>query len=119
MRSDSSGEMPVLEAGSCDLVGTYPDELVYDAVVKMLENDVGRLPVVKRQDPHHLVGYLGRASVLTALLRQIEQENRREPGWLTRSTVRGLKRKGQTKKGPVKNLPGSGQKKAWPEDMAS
>lgn len=119
LRSDSSGEMPVLEAGSCDLVVTYPDELVYDAVVKMLENDVGRLPVVKRQDPHHLVGYLGRASVLTALLRQIEQENRREPGWLTRSTVRGLKRKGQTKKGPVKNLPGSGQKKAWPEDMAS
>jgi chloride channel protein, CIC family len=82
LRADPSGNMTVLNAGNQSPVVTYPDELVHDAVVKMLQHDVSRLPVVARDDPRRIVGYFGRSSVLTALLRQIESEKVREPGWL-------------------------------------
>jgi len=72
----------VLEAGSRHLIVTYPDEILHDAVTRMVHHDIGRLPVVRRDDPQHLLGYLGRASVMTARLRRHEEESRREPGWL-------------------------------------
>lgn len=55
--------MTVLGAGSRDLIVTHPDEVLQEAVVKMLRADIGRLPVVDRNDPRRLVGYLGRPGV--------------------------------------------------------
>ncbi len=83
LNADNAAKTTVLEAANCNLIVTYPDELLSDALAKMVRNDVGRLPVVSRDDPHHLVGYLGRSQVIAARLRQIEEENVREPGWLT------------------------------------
>ncbi len=74
----------VLEAGCDQPVVTYPDEPLHDALVKMLRHRIGRLPVVERNNPHHLVGYLGRGAVIEARLRRLEEEHVREPGWLTR-----------------------------------
>ncbi len=91
LRKDSSGSLTVLEAGSDRPIVTYPDELVYNAIAEMLEHNVGRLPVVSRGNPRRLVGYLGRSSVLTALLRQIEEEKMREPGWLARLAPLGTR----------------------------
>jgi chloride channel protein, CIC family len=65
-----------------DLVVTYPDEVLYEAVERMLQNKVGRLPVVERGDRTKLVGYLGRAEILGARLRRIEEERVRETGWV-------------------------------------
>jgi chloride channel protein, CIC family len=48
----------------------------------MLQNKVGRLPVVERGDRTKLVGYLGRAEILGARLRRIEEERVRETGWV-------------------------------------
>jgi H+/Cl- antiporter ClcA/predicted transcriptional regulator len=79
---DPSGGATVLEAGSTRLLVTYPDELVDDALTTMLRNNIGRLPVVSRDDPQRLVGYLGRATILTARLRKLDEEQLREPGWL-------------------------------------
>lgn len=84
LEKDTQGRLTVLEAGNDKLVVTYPDELVHDAVIKMLRNNIGRLPVVSRQDPHHLVGYLGRSALMAARLRRLEEEHVREPGWLRR-----------------------------------
>jgi chloride channel protein, CIC family len=70
----------VLDAGSRNLVVTYPDEILQEAVTKMLRNNIGRLPVVDRQAPHHLVGYLGRAAVMAARLKLHEEEFVREQG---------------------------------------
>jgi len=42
----------------------------------------GRLPVVRRDNPQKIVGYLGRASIMTARLRRHEEEHHREAGWL-------------------------------------
>jgi H+/Cl- antiporter ClcA/CBS domain-containing protein len=79
---DPGGSATVLETGSTRLLVTYPDELLDDAVTTMLRNDVGRLLVVARDDPTRLVGYLGRATILTARLRRLDEEHLREPGWL-------------------------------------
>ncbi|NJC96810.1 MAG: VWA containing CoxE-like protein [Anaerolineales bacterium] len=76
-------EETVLEAGNDEPVVTYPDELLYDAVSKMLRNDIGRLPVVGRQSPHKLVGYLGRSAVMEARLGRLREEQDLEPGWVT------------------------------------
>ena len=73
----------VLEAGNSSPIVTYPDELMHDAVLKMLHHDIGRLPVVDRQEPQKLVGYLGRSAVIEARLRNLHEERVREPGWLT------------------------------------
>jgi H+/Cl- antiporter ClcA/predicted transcriptional regulator len=79
---EPSGGTTVLEAGSTRLLVTYPDELVDDALTTMLRNNIGRLPVVSRDDPQRLVGYLGRATILAARLRKLDEEQLREPGWL-------------------------------------
>jgi len=76
----ADGNTTVLDAGSRQLVVTYPDELLGEAVTKMLRNDIGRLPVVSRDDPRRLLGYLGRASVMAARLRRLEEEHVREQG---------------------------------------
>lgn len=76
------GDMTVLEAGCDELVVTYPRELLYEAARKMLRNNIGRLPVVSEEDPQQLVGYLGRAGIMAAGLRRLEEEHTREPGWI-------------------------------------
>jgi len=81
---DPDGRITVLEAGSDAPVVAYPDELVAAALHRMLQRDIGRLPVVAREDPRKLVGYLNRSSVLGAWSRQIDEEGTREHGWLAR-----------------------------------
>jgi chloride channel protein, CIC family len=81
---DPSGGLSVLEAGTRDVVVTYPNELLHDASAKMLRNAVGRLPVVDRDDPRRVVGYLGRPGIMAARLRGLEDERVREPGWIRR-----------------------------------
>jgi hypothetical protein len=49
----------------------------------MLARNVGRLPVVDRTDPGKVVGYLGRADILSSRVRHHEEEEHREKGeWL-------------------------------------
>ena len=79
---DPSGAMSVLDAGTRSVTVTYPDEVLHEATTKMLRNNIGRLPVVDRNDPRRLVGYLGRSNILAARLRRLEEEHVREPGWI-------------------------------------
>jgi CBS domain-containing protein len=72
--------MTVLDAGKKEPIVTYPDEVLHDAISKMLAHDIGRLPVVERQNPRRIVGYLGRASIMAARARHIEEEDVRERG---------------------------------------
>jgi H+/Cl- antiporter ClcA len=80
--ADPSGALTVLEAGSRDVVVTYPDEMLHDASAKMLRNNIGRLPVVDREDPRKVVGYLGRPGIMSARLRRLDEEHVRERGWI-------------------------------------
>ncbi len=87
LAGESDEEKTVLEAGNDELIVTYPDELLYDAVSKMLRNDVGRLPVVDRQALQKLVGYLGRSEVMEARLNRLHEEHIVELGWLKQITL--------------------------------
>ena len=91
--NSAPGTMTVQQAGSTDLVVTYPDELISEAAAKLLRFDIGRLPVVDRSDERTVVGYLGRSSILAARLRRFHDEHVFEPGWFrglshTRMNVR-------------------------------
>jgi len=48
------------------LVVAYPDESVQSALDKMYENDVGRLPVVDREEPTRIVGIITRSNIVKA-----------------------------------------------------
>jgi CIC family chloride channel protein len=84
LEADPHGKLTVLEAGSNKPIVAYADELVYDAMHRMLANNIGRLPVVSREEPEKMVGYFNRASLLGAWARQIEEEGTREHGWFKR-----------------------------------
>lgn len=81
------GNVSVLDAGNDNLTVAYPDETIHDALMKMFQEDIGRLPVINRNNPLRLVGYLDRAGVLTARLHKLKEEHLREPGWLTRPVL--------------------------------
>ena len=81
---DKTGSLTVLDAGTRHPIVTYPDELLHDASSKMLRNNIGRLPVVDRNDSKRVVGYLGRPGIMAARLRRLDEEHVREPGWIQR-----------------------------------
>jgi chloride channel protein, CIC family len=86
LESDPKGRATILDAGSAKLIVAYPHEMAYDALFRMLQNNIGRLPVVSSDDPGRMVGYLNRSSILSAWTRQLEEEGVREHGWLRKWT---------------------------------
>jgi CBS domain-containing protein len=82
LENDPEGKITVLEAGSSQPIVAYPDELASEAMYRMLENNIGRLPVVSRDDPARMIGYFNRSSILSAWSRQMEEEGVREHGWI-------------------------------------
>ncbi len=86
LRQNESAEGTVLEAGSANLVVTFPDEPLHTALDKMLNRGVGRLPVVEHDNQTKVVGYLGRAAILSARMKIHEEENIRQKGWALRQT---------------------------------
>jgi len=91
LERDPEGKLTVLEAGSDHPLVTFPDELAHDAMYRMLQNNVGRLVVVSREEPNKMVGYFNRASILGAWSREIEEEHRREHGWVRAWRTRNLR----------------------------
>lgn len=73
-------EITVAEAGSTELVVAHPSEPIHSALNKMLRENIGRLPVVEPAFPDRVVGYLGRAAILSARLRWHEEEHIRQRG---------------------------------------
>ena len=80
--NDPAGSLSVLEAGTRKVVVTYSDEVLHEASAKMLRHNVGRLPVVDRQDNRRILGYIGRPGVMAARLRRLDEEGVRERGWI-------------------------------------
>jgi H+/Cl- antiporter ClcA/CBS domain-containing protein len=74
------GSTPVIDAATRDVAVAYPGETVNDAVSKMIERGVGRLPVVAGTGSRRVVGYLGRAEVLSARVQANEEERVRHAG---------------------------------------
>ena len=75
LRKDHTAGMTVADAGSTNLTVAFPDEPLQAALTKMLNCDVGRLPVVERDKPTQVAGYLGRAAILSARMKLHEEEH--------------------------------------------
>jgi CIC family chloride channel protein len=88
LRLNDTEEMTVVEAGSADLTVAFPDEPLHTALTKMLNRDVGRLAVVERKNQTKVVGYLGRASILSARMKIHEEENILQKGWAYQNIIK-------------------------------
>jgi H+/Cl- antiporter ClcA/CBS domain-containing protein len=74
LEENEDAGMTMLDAGKRDVLVTYPDEILHDAIVSMLQNKIGRLPVVSRENPKQILGYLGRAAIVNARMKSHDEE---------------------------------------------
>ncbi len=81
LRQNPLADLTVVEAGSTELTVAFPDEPLHAALAKMLNRNVGRLPVVESGNPTKVIGYLGREAILSARMKLHEDENIRQKGW--------------------------------------
>jgi CBS domain-containing protein len=84
VQKDPTAESTVAQIASRDLIVTYADETLQNALHKMIRHGIGRLPVVTREDPRKIAGYLGRASILSARMKLYHEEHVRERGALSK-----------------------------------
>lgn len=81
LQAQENLEATVLSASTTDVVIAYPDEMVHEAIEKMLRYNIGRIPVVERHDHRKLVGLLTRNSILEARRTMSEENGVVESGW--------------------------------------
>ena len=89
LESNADRNVPVLDVSVRSLIVTYPDETAFDALTKMLVNNIGRLPVVDRAHPEKMVGYVSRATLMACWGAHLHDESIRETGWLRRMRTDG------------------------------
>lgn len=80
------------ELARTQLIVAFPEEPLQIALERMLEHGVGRLPVVDPAKPDRIVGYLGRAAILSARMKVYREERIREPGLLG-ELIKGARRR--------------------------
>jgi len=73
----------VSEIGTMELVTGYPDEKLFDLVVRMARHNIEQLPIVTRGNEKKLLGLLYSQKLITTSLRQVEEEYEREEGQLS------------------------------------
>ena len=78
IRSVETAPRDAVVAGqaSSNLIVTYPDEMLHEAIYKLLHHDIGRLPVVSRNNSRELLGYLSRSSILSARWKVLKEETK-------------------------------------------
>jgi CIC family chloride channel protein len=77
MAKGDVSDMAVGDITSKSLVVAYPDEYVHDVFVRLGTREVGRIPVVARNNPKRLLGVLQRQDVLIAYAKVIRRRPRR------------------------------------------
>ncbi len=68
---EKRSETKVKDVMTTNLIVTYPDESLEDALKKLAINDIGRLPVVDRHDGRKLLGMLTRSDIMKAHAREV------------------------------------------------
>ena len=63
---DIMDQLVVQDITTRDVISVYPDETVGTALRRMSPRDISRLPVVARDNPHHLVGVVRRNDIVQA-----------------------------------------------------
>jgi CIC family chloride channel protein len=58
------------------VVSAYPDQYLHELLVKVGAQDLGRIPVVERNNPKHLVGVLQRQDITRAYIKAVTDKSR-------------------------------------------
>lgn len=66
--------MTVGNISSKSLIVAYPDEYLHDVLVKLGAREVGRIPVVDRNNPRRLLGMLQRPDIIRAYVRTVARK---------------------------------------------
>ena len=70
-RDEHNLDQPVRKFCSQNLIVAHPDETVHRALERMSVRDIGRLPVVDRNHPTTLAGWISRADIIRAYERAL------------------------------------------------
>ena len=63
------------------MIVAYPEQSLYEALLKLGAKDVGRIPVVDRKDTTRLLGVLRRHDIIRAYRKKLEESVRRDRGY--------------------------------------
>ncbi len=77
MSEGGSSDLTVDDIASKSVVVAHPDEYIHDVFIKLGTRDVGRIPVVARNNPKRLLGVLRRHDVLTAYTKKMRRRHSR------------------------------------------
>ncbi|RLI79699.1 chloride channel protein [Archaeoglobales archaeon] len=69
--SEDRSKTKVADVMSRDIVVVYPDENLEEALIKLIQKDIGRLPVVERHNEKKLVGLITRSDIMKAHAREV------------------------------------------------
>jgi H+/Cl- antiporter ClcA len=84
MRSEQP-DLTVAEAGAMtDMIVAYPRDTVRSALTRMIQHDIGRLPILKDENSRIIIGYLSRGNVMSVNLRKLRDETEADAGWVRR-----------------------------------
>ena len=67
----------VSDIASKSVIVAYPDEYLHDILMKLGTRDIGRIPVVDRSNPKHLIGVLRRHDIVNAYTKVVRGKHRR------------------------------------------
>ncbi len=68
---EERAEKKVADVMTRNVVVAYPDETLEDALIKLVERDIGRLPIVERGNERKLVGLITRSDIMKAHAREV------------------------------------------------
>jgi CIC family chloride channel protein len=77
-RAAPGAERTVASLANREPAVAYPDETLRMVVYRMAARGLTRLPVVRREAPHALIGLIALRDLLQARVRHLEEEHRRE-----------------------------------------
>ena len=70
------GDVDVAEIMTTNLIFCYPDDTLKDALEKLGERNIGRIPVVEHEDPGQLVGLITRKNIIATYNQALHKKTR-------------------------------------------
>jgi CIC family chloride channel protein len=68
------GEVSMKEIMTKDIAVCYPDETLKSVLQKLGEKDIGRVPVVEKENTSHLEGLITRENIIDAYNKELKKE---------------------------------------------
>jgi CIC family chloride channel protein len=76
-----SVDLKVKDIATSPPIVAYPDQSIRKALLQLGARDVGRIPVVDREDRTKLLGILRRHDIINAYRKKLEESSRRDRGY--------------------------------------